>query len=174
MWVLAIMLLPFLLPMIVGMVLAVIFTRPRSDILALLASSLVLLGFRLLCLKFNYSISTSSALLSQDVTTATLIAATIASVSIELLIPFIFARWGVEAVDCFRSKHHPPLRRQSKGNLVLVVVFFVATLAQLLPTLIEKGVPTYFEARQKALQGQTVASDTYDITTTNGMALHLR
>lgn len=133
MWVLAIMLLPLLLPMIVGMVLAIIFTRPRSDILALLASSLVLLGFsaalsEVQLFYFHIVCSLVSGRNHRNTDCGYLSVRVYRTIN-----AFHICEMGVEVADYFRSKHHPPLRRQSKGNLVLVVVFFVATLAQLLP-----------------------------------------
>jgi hypothetical protein len=168
MWLWTIMLVPVLLPAIIGVVLALILTRPRTDLLALLASSLVLLGYQLLCLKFNHSFSTQSALLSMNGTRTTLVAVTSASVSMGLFIPYILARWGAEAVDHIRRKRHSLLRRESKGNLVLSILFgiiFVSMLAQSLPMLIEVSVPAFYEARQEALQSQQLESKTNDITT---------
>jgi hypothetical protein len=167
MWIWAIILIPVLLPAILGVVLAAIFPRPRTDILALLASSLVLMGFQLLCLAFNLPLFTPSAFLSRGATTATLVAVTSASVSMGLFIPYILARWGAEAVDRFRGRHNPLPRQESKGNLVLSILFgviFVSMLAQSLPMLIETSVPAFYEARQQAQQRHALGNVTNDIT----------
>jgi len=101
------------------------------------------------------------------VTVATLLAVVSASVSMSLFMPYIFARWGVQVVDYVRKRHHPPLRRESKGNLILSILFgviFVSMLAQSLPKLIETSVPAYYKARQESLQQHTLETDTNDIT----------
>ncbi|OGV65038.1 MAG: hypothetical protein A2283_20555 [Lentisphaerae bacterium RIFOXYA12_FULL_48_11] len=154
MWSLAFILILLLSPLIIGVGLAVIFKKPRSDILALLVSSFLLLIVELLVLKLRVPFSRHS-LLPENVTTIILLTDVLATITGMLIIPFILTRWGIEAVDYIRSERHALIRQESKGNTILGILFgvwFVLIIAQSLSTSIESSVPAYYKARYEALQ----------------------
>jgi hypothetical protein len=147
------------LPTLVGAVLAVIFKRPRSDALALLVSLILMMISHTILPAHDLPWLVVDPLRTGEIDTATLIAGVVAAVSLSLIGPFVLARFGIYGVDYFRNRHHATLRHESKGNLVLSILFgvaFVSCIAQVIPSLIETSVPAYYQGRQEALQRHEV------------------
>jgi len=128
---------PFLLPFIAGGLLGLAVRKTRSDMLALLAGLSILLVQSIIMKRMGFHHQMNLPLLPQTVPTTTiLLLCVFSSISMRLIFPYIFARWGIELIDRIRAKNTSTIRQNSKGNLVLGVIFamlFVASFAQTIP-----------------------------------------
>lgn len=150
------LLIPFLLPFVAGMLLGLGIRKTRSDLLALLAGLSTVLLQSIIMKRLGLHHEPSLYLLSQTVPSTTiLLLCILSSISMRIIFPYIFARWGVELIDRIRAKNTPTTRHNSKGNLILgimVAILFVASFAQTIPIMTSE----FHKAREKTVKNRDI------------------
>lgn len=128
---------PILVPFIMGVLLSLGSRKTRSDLLALLISVSILLLQTMIMNQVGFHNKNIFLLFPQTApTTSILFLCSLSLISICLIFPYIFAKWGVECVDRIRYRNRPSLRNLSKGSLLLGIMLavpFVAIFAQAIP-----------------------------------------
>lgn len=146
-----ILLIPTLFPVIVGMLLSLGIRKVRSDLLALFAGLFMLLLQSIIMKQLGFHDELSLYESQQTLpTTIILLLRFLSSISISLIFPFIFARWGVELVDRIRVKDSSITRHNSKGNFVLgimIAISITASFAQTIPMI----TGAFYLARQRTI-----------------------
>jgi len=132
-------LIPILFPFVIGVLLGLGIRKTRSDLVALLASLFILLIMNIFMNRIGLHNNVGLLLLPQTIATTTiLILCVLSSISMSLIFPYIFSRWGIELADRIRTKNSSSIRHSSKGNRVLRIIFvilFAGSIAQTIPTI---------------------------------------
>jgi len=131
------LIIPILVPFVTGVLLGLGNRKTRSDLLALLISASILLIQTMIMNQVGVHNEKPFLLFPQTVPTTTILfLCSLSLISIYLIFPYIFAKWGVECVDRIRSRNRPTLRQLSKGRLLLGIMLaipFVAIFSQAIP-----------------------------------------
>lgn len=154
---LVVIFIPFLIPSLVGGLLGFGARRIRSDILALCVAVSILLVQSVIMKRIGFNHEVDLPLFPQAITTDTiLLLDVVSSISMSLVIPYIFARWGIELADRIRFKTNPTTRQHSKGNLILGIMLAMIFAASMVHT-ISITATTVHEAREKVTKHNDMA-----------------
>ena len=113
----------FLAPLIAGVIVALILTKPRSDLLALFISLVLLFLFQRV-LKASYPIT----LLDFNYSEMNVPLVVFSSICSALIIPYILCRWGIDLADLFRTRKEGLARKKTKGNTVLLSFLLLSVI----------------------------------------------